>query len=341
MTDQPSQPPKASEAKPKSEPMRPVSLLRFLRDKTIPTQKQLNAARRMPPPPLSQAELSDAVSLIGQSQDALMRLESLLAELPDGKSDIAGQVMEVAEAYLSALRSDRSSPLRLEVGIGSESVWAVIRDIHAGARDPGDQKRRQTGVRFALWLARLKGALTDDAFIDLASRAFPPSGRSKSGKPKELNLGTLLASQLHRKASRETLLRLVSHFETRLAADAATARGHVAQIEQQKAEAERLRGEIEALLNQVRDLEQQVANRDSNIAALSQDITDHRAVRRQTEKQLRARVSGILQDQLLPLIRDIHDSASMEPVRAHIILDRTDSALNLIKRETTWLASSD
>lgn len=341
MTDQPSPFSKTAETKPKPEPMKPVSLLHFLRDKTIPAQKQLNAARRMPPPPLSQSELTDAVTLIGQSQDALVRLESLLAELSDGNSEIAKQVIAVSEAYLVKLQSDPTKSLRLDTGLGREGVWTLIRQVHAGARDSQDKKRGQIAARFVLWLGRLKGALSDDAFIELVTRTFPPSGRSKSGKPQELNLAALLASQLHRKGSRDTLLQVVSHFEARLAADAVTMQGQAAQIEQQKAEATRLRGEIESLQNQVRDLQQRVEEREANIASLSQDISDHRAVKRQTENQLRARLTGLLQDQLLPLIRDIHDSASMEPVRAHVILDRTDSAQNLIKKETTWLASSD
>lgn len=98
-------------------------------------------------------------------------------------------------------------------------------------------------------------------------------------------------------------------------------------------EIERLQGENEALLNQVRALENRVAEYEARIASLNRDIDDYRAVRRQTERQLKTRMRGLLQDGLLPLLRDIHDAASMEPVRVHIIQDRADSAVNLLNQE--------
>jgi hypothetical protein len=341
MTDQPTPQPASAENKPKREPIKPVSLLQFLRDKTIATSKQLAAARRMPPPPLSFTEITEAVELVRVSFDALLRLESLLAELSNSSSEVASQVIQVAEAWLATCRSPSPAPLLLDSSLGVEGVWALVREVHAGGREPEEQKRRQVGVRFVLWIARLKGALGEQAFMELATRAFPPAGRSKSGKPEPLDLGKLLASQLHRKSNRETLLRVTAHFQGQLAAVTETVHARDGEVERQQAEIVGLQSEVARLNDELSKLRQQLAESEARITALGQDITDHRAVKRQSEKQLRARMSGVLNDQLLPLMRDIHDSASMEPVRAHVILDRTDSALNLIKKEATWLTSSD
>jgi len=340
MTDQLSSIPAPDGAKPKREPARAVPLIHFLKDKTISVNKQLVAARRMPPPPMSELERAGVVSFMKQSADALQRFESLIAELPDANSEVASQVIAVAESYVEEL-GNTPEPLRINASSGVEGVWTVVRAIHGGANNPEEKRRRQAGVRFALWLGRLKGALRETDFIALVSRAFPRSGASKSGRHEELDLGALLASQLHRKSNRETLLRVTDHFNARIVALEGAVRDRDSENERQRAEVADLKNGVSQLENRVRELQEQLTQREAAVNALNQDITDHRAVKRQTEKQLRSRMGGFLHDQLLPLVRDIHDSASMEPVRAHVILDRTDSALTLIQKEAAWLTSSD
>ena len=67
---------------------------------------------------------------------------------------------------------------------------------------------------------------------------------------------------------------------------------------------------------------------------LEQNIADLKACHRQELRKTLAKFNGLLQSDLLPLIRDIHDAATMTPVRTHVILDRVQSIKCLISKET-------
>jgi len=291
----------------------------------------------MPLPGVGSIDGDAAIQLVAQSADALQRLELILAELSDNKSEVAKQVIFVAKGYLEKLVPPAERAWG-DVPKGLDSVWQLVRAIPA--REKEEAHLQQSAVRLTLWVARLEGWVTDQEFVKLAARVFLPSG-SDAGAVANSQLSSLVASQLHRTSTRDPLLLVGSLFNAELKDLSEAVHARERSIGENEHEIQQLRKALAGSEDEASKLRAELAQRDSTIEALNQDIGDHRAVKRQTEKQLRAKVAGLLNDQIQPLVRDIYDSASMEPVRVHVILDRTDSLTNIIQKEATWLKSSD
>jgi chromosome segregation ATPase len=194
-----------------------------------------------------------------------------------------------------------------------------------------------------LWVARLRGALDGESLVELLLFAFPPrlKGRSKRVQTAKPDLGPIVARLLHKKAARDTVLAVVTYHVGKAADATEASRALAAKLERLQQDITLHEQTIDSLKGQAAKDQHSLKEKEESIARLSQDITDHKAVARQARQRLMARLNGLLQGELLPMLRDVHDSSTMQPVRTHIILDRIETARKLIEKESQWLESSD
>jgi hypothetical protein len=320
-----------------------VNVRDYLRGVPATASTVVRQALKGPPVVISDAEFQELATLLKSHGSPVQRLAALLVELTDEQSSFARHVTRLAETYIRAqLPATMPSP-PIAPTTGVSDLRNVLRAlIYAPAGDEV-RNRNQSAACFVLWVARLRGAISGDSLAELAGFAFPPpqERKEKSGVVTTPDLADILFPLLHKKTAREPVLATVEYYGSKLrsAADEARAlESEVARLRKQLAEQQ---ASQEMLQSQLAARVDDLAVRDQRIAALERDIADHRAVARQASSGLRARLNGRLQGDLLPLVRDIHDAATMEPVRTHIILDRTETARRLIEKETQWLESSD
>lgn len=326
--------------RPKPKPLE--TLPEFLRAKKASPKSFLAFARKNPPVSLSEFDFHELGVFLDTHDKAVLRLAALLSVLPDEQSVVARQVTQVAEAYARRQAPSLVWP-QLRPETPGQQIKEAIRALLSAEREPQRRKKGQAAAYFVLWVARLRGALDGESLIELLLFAFPPrlKGRAKGGQVAKPNLGSILAPLLHKKAARDVALTVAIYHITK-AADATEA------SRAQAAAVEKLRQEIALHEKTISNLTEQAAQngltlkqKDASIAQLTRDIADHRAVARQAMQRLKARLNGLLQGELLPMLRDVHDSSTMVPVRTHVILDRIETARKLIEKESQWLESSD
>jgi hypothetical protein len=338
----PTPPDASAQAGVRPKPKQLETLPEFLRATKASPKSFLVFARKHPPVSLSEFDIHELGVFLDTHEKAVLRLAALLARLPDEQSVIARQVTQMAEAYARRQVPSMVWP-QLRAETPSPQVKEVIRALLSAEREPQKRKKGQTSAYFVLWVARLRGALDGESLIELLLFAFPPrlKGRAKGEQVAKPDLGSLLAPLLHKKAARDIAL-AVAIYHIMKAADAAEAsRAQTAAVERLKQEIALKEKTIISLTEQAAQNGLVLKQKDADIAQLTRDIADHRAVARQTMQRLKARLNGLLQGELLPLIRDVHDSSTMQPVRTHVILDRIETARKLIEKESQWLESLD
>lgn len=326
--------------RPKPKPLE--TLPEFLRATKSSPKSFLLFARKHPPTPLSEAALDELGLLLDTDDKAVVRLVALLAELPDEQSSIARQATQVAEAY--ARRQVPSLPWpQLRPETPGHLIKDVVRVLLSGEREAKKRRNGEISAYFLIWVARLRGALDGEALVELLLFAFPPrvKGRGKSGQPAKPDLGAILARHLHKKAFRDIALAVAVYFITQAADATEASRAQAAAVEKLRQEIDQHEKTIRSFTDRSAQDALVLKQKDAAIGQLTQDIADHRAVARQGMQRLKARLNGLMQSELLPLLRDVHDSTTMQPVRTHVILDRIETARKLIEKESQWLESSD
>lgn len=323
-------------ARPKSPPA--ATLPEFLRATTAAPRPFLAHARKCPPPGLSDFDLHGLGVFLDTNDKAVQRLASLLAELADENSLIARQVTRVAEGYARRRIPNMEWPqLRSETSV--DQIRDAVRNLLTAENDRDKRHRGRTAAFFVLWVARLRGALDGDALVALLLFAFPPKLKtSKAGKP---DFGGMLAKLLHKQGYREPVLATAVHYAAKVDTANEEARALTTELDRLRLQAAQFEQTIRSLEEQVAHERRTLNDKNEVIAQLTRDLADHKAVARQAMQRLKARVNGVLQGGLMPLLRDVHDSSTMEPVRTHIILDRVETAQKTIERESQWLESSD
>lgn len=320
-----------------------VSLKDYLRGVPAPAHSVVRQALKGGPWVSSETDFEDMARLLKAHGAPVQRLGAVLSELTDEQSAFARHVTRLAETYVRAQLPATMPCPPIGPALTISDLKNMLRAlVYAPA---GDEVRahNQHAACFVLWVARLRGVIGGDALAELACFAFPPpqDRKEKTGVVVPPNLAEILFPVLHKKTARDPILATVDYFREKLrsAADEAHAlESEVARLKLQLAEQQTSQENVQSQLAATVD---ELAARDRRIGALERDIADHKAVARQTVSGLRARLNGRLQGDLLPLVRDIHDAATMEPVRTHIILDRAETARRLIEKETQWLESSD
>jgi hypothetical protein len=336
-------PPNASarpSVRPKPKPLE--SLPEFLTAAKASPKPFLVFTRKHPPVSLSDFDIHELGVFLDTHDKAVLRLTALLAGLPDEQSVIARQVTQVAEAYARRQVPSMVWP-QLRPETSGQQIKDVIRALLSAEREPQKRKKGQTAAYFVLWVARLRGALDGESLIELLLFAFPPrlKGRAKAVQVRKPDLGSILAPLLHKKAARDIALAVAIYHITKAADATEASRAQAAAVEKLKQEIALHEKTISSLTEQAAQNGLVLKQKDADIAQLTKDIADHRAVARQAMQRLKARLNGLLQGELLPMLRDIHDSSTMEPVRTHVILDRIETARKLIEKESQWLESSD
>ncbi len=327
-------------ARPKSPPA--ATLPEFLRAAKAAPKPFLAHARKSPPPSLSDFDLHELGVFLETHDKAVQRLASLLAELPDENSLIARQATQVAEAFTRRQIPTMVWPqLRPETSV--EQIGHAVRSLLATERDPRKRNQGRTAAFFVLWVARLRGALDGEALVGLLLFAFPPKlkGRPKPGQAYKPDFGAVLAKLLHKQGFRDPVLAAAVHYTERIEAANEESRALTAEVDRLKQQAVQLEALVRELKEQAARDDQALKDKDKIITQLTQDLADHKAVSRQAMQRLKARFNGLLQGELSPLLRDVHDSSTMEPVRTHIILDRVETAQKIIGKESLWLESLD
>lgn len=336
--------PPAPGQKPESPPkIKPAATLaEFLRAEKASPRPFLASARKLPPPSLSEFDVQQLGIYLDTHEPALQHLVHLLAELPDEQSIIARQVTQIAEGYARRQVPHIAWPhLRFETKV--DQVKEIIRNLLSTGLDPHKQRKGQTAAFFVLWIARLRGLVDGETLADLLLFAFPPKlkTQAKGGQPDKVDLGSVLAPVLNKRALRDPVLATAIYYRAKAAALVNEAHALEAEVGKLKQDIARHEETIAGFKEQATREELVLKQKDQQTAQLAQDIADHKAVARQATQRLKARLNGLLQSELLPLLRDVHDSSTMEPVRTHIILDRVETARKLIEKESLWLESSD
>ena len=320
-----------------------VSLKDYLRGVPAPVHSVVRQALKGAPWVSSESEFEDMVRLLKGHGAPVQRLGAVLSELTDEQSAFARHVTRLAETYVRAQLPATMPCPPIAPGITTSDLKNMLRALVYAPAGDEVRARNQSAACFVLWVARLRGVIGGDVLAELASFAFPPpqERKEKTGVVLPPDLSDILFPLLHKKAARDSVLATVEYYgvNLRAAADEAHAlETEVARLKLQLAEQQTSQEKVQSQLAVTVD---DFAAKDRRIAALERDIADHKAVARQAVSGLRARLNGRLQGDLLPLVRDIHDAATMEPVRTHIILDRAETARKLIEKETQWLESSD
>ena len=326
--------------RPKPKPLE--TMPEFLRAKKASPKAFLAYARKNPPAGLSEFDVHGLGVFLDTQDKAVLRLAALLAELSDEQAVIARQATQIAEAYARRRVPTIAWPqLRLETPVGQ--IKEVLRNLLSVEQDPKKRKRAQTAAYFVLWVARLRGALDGESLVELLLFAFPPrlKGRSKGVQAGKPDLGPILARLLHKKAARDTVLAVVTYHVVKAADATEESRALAAKLERLEKDIALHEQTIDSLRGQAARDQLSLKEKEENIAQLTRDIADHKAVARQARQRLKARLNGLLQSELLPMLRDVHDSSTMSPVRTHVILDRIETARKLIEKESQWLESSD
>jgi cell division septum initiation protein DivIVA len=336
--------PPGSGSKPESQPkVKPAATLaEFLRAEKASPRPFLASARKITPASPSEFDVHELGVYLDTHEPALQRLAHLLAELPDEQSVIARQVTQIAEGYARRQVPQISWPhLRFETKV--DQVKEVIRSLLSTGLDPHKQRKGQTAAFFVLWIARLRGLVDGEALADLLLFAFPPKlkTQAKGGQSEKVDLGAVLAPVLNKRALRDPVLATAIYYRAKAASLVNEAHALEAEVAKLKQDIARHEETIAGFNEQAARDKMLLKQKDQHAAQLVQDITDHKAVARQSAQRLKARLNGLLRSELLPLLRDVHDSSTMEPVRTHIILDRVETARKLIEKESLWLESSD
>lgn len=311
--------------------------------KPPPPRAYLNAARRTPPVQLSEARFGELNALLDSNRGALLRLEALLAELVDEHGAVQRDASRLAEEFIGRHIESTRAWTRIDPALGAAGVRDAMVVLIRSDSDNDNRKKREIAVCFLLWIARLRGIVEADVFVDLVTEAFPQPTRKKptSSHQPTSDLSAILAPVLHKRQLREPLIATIVHARRERARLESQVTAGTAEIERQRQEASDQREAIRRLEERIGKLNETIVEKDHRIVQLERDVADHKAIARQSEKRIRGRFNGLLRSELHPLIRDIHDSATMEPVRTHVILDRVETAEKLIERETKWLESSD
>ncbi len=75
--------------------------------------------------------------------------------------------------------------------------------------------------------------------------------------------------------------------------------------------------------------------------SLSRQVASQKALNSHGEGELRGRARVFLEKKLKPLLRDAHEFAELDPPRKSIIVERLEMAQEEIRKEITWLQSTD
>jgi hypothetical protein len=327
-----------------SQPAREKASFRdYLRGAPAPVHSVVRQALKGAPWVSSETEFEDMARLLKAHGAPVQRLGAVLCELTDEQSAFARHVTRLAETYVRAQLPATMPWLPIAPAVTKSDLKNMLRALVFAPVGDEVRARNQHAACFVLWVARLRGVIGGDVLAELASFAFPPpqERKEKTGVVLPPDLSDILFPLLHKKSARDSVLATVEYYGVKLraAADEAHAlESEVARLKLQLAEQQTSQEKVQSQLAVTVD---DFAAKDRRIAALERDIADHKAVARQAASGLRARLNGRLQGDLLPLVRDMHDAATMEPVRTHIILDRAETARKLIEKETQWLESSD
>ena len=318
-----------------------VSLMDYLRGVPAPANSFMRET--LEGPAMSDVEFREMATLLKSHGAPVHRLGALLIELPNEQSSFARQLTQLAETYVRAQLPVTIPCPPIAPSTPSSDLRNMLRALVIAPAGDEVRARNQSAAYFVLWIARLRGVIGGDAFAELAGFAFPPpqKKKKKTGVIIAPDVADILFPLLHKKTARDPILATVEYYSAKLraSADEVHALGiEVERLQQQLAEQQAEHKKVQSRLAATAD---DVATKNRLIVQLERDVADHKAVARHAASNLRARLNGRLQGDLLPLVRDIHDAATMEPVRTHIILDRTETAKKLIEKETQWLESSD
>lgn len=320
----------------------PATLLDFLKAEKAAPRAFLAHARKTPPTDVSESESEELGVYLNAHDVAAQRLAGLMAELRDEHSGVARQITRAAESYARRQLPITTPWYPLRTGTRAADVREVIRALLASAKDASSKKKAETAVFFVLWLARLRAVIDGDALAEIVLFLFSPESGDVAKRPGvSRDLGSILARVLHKRAARDSILETTLHFRAKVDAVTRESQALGAEIERLKEELGKKEQTIATLTDQASQDQRALREKEERIELLTRDVSDHRAVGRQSTQRVKARVNGLLQGELIPLVRDIHDSATMEPVRTHVILDRIETARKLIEREIKWLESSD
>jgi hypothetical protein len=325
-------------AKPRPQPRPlPASLREFLFSPDAPAKRFVAHALRNPLPRPDAVALDSLVRDVGNSPAASTKLAQAIAELPAPGSQMANLLADLAERISREKSSVTIQIPALSSATPLDELRRAVAAMGNAQREKSDRAKREQWIHFFLAAAWIKGAVTGPSLADILLAL--ETGRSAPDDPDAV-LATLLVRNLNKPGPRADALTVYLLQQARVAM--------AIQDRQTLSETNRrLQTELEDLKVKVRDLEARCAatstaaqQKDEQILKLTRDVADQQAVARQSRRALRAKVNGLLKGEVANLIGDAQ-AAAMEPVRPHIISDRLETLVNVIKKETLWLESSE
>ncbi|ALJ34250.1 hypothetical protein D9623_00420 [Azospirillum brasilense] len=195
----------------------------------------------------------------------------------------------------------------------------------------------------ALWLFRTRQLDYAHVITTLRELVQPPDNTKQDPTARQIQQNNYRF--LAQFGSRAATLKALADFIGPWIAQAQHMRSEAARQEQA---ASALRRDKEALERALADAQAdlaasraRLAEAESRVASLEKALDEERVGGRHRVTQVKADIQGFLTAQIMPLVADAGEAASLNPPRVHVVAERVETIGDRIGRKIEWLKSSD
>jgi hypothetical protein len=301
--------------------------------------------------PVYEDYLAATEKLAGDSSGCY-KLRSLIGiglqcgELPQSREGVWGAVLQLTDFYLRRVDYPRPPSLSSKSGValaeGYASTWdeaAKIAEKKAKASGSESSKlldrAREVLILDAL-LCFCAGKLSEMEFTSVVGSLDPPDyfAEPMDGDA-PWSFPALLASGAPAGVTVRQATALHGHFD-RMSKELAAAQERVAHLEAAEASlAQELTETNEALAEESEALR----SAEEAIAKLRQDVATAGTITKHKFDDTRARMLGLLEGVMERHLRTIQTCVDMEPPKTRVAVERVETLLGILEKETAWLRS--